>query len=272
MTDSQMNWAAPAVFFDLPPTHPLKGPLGELELVWQILDSLAGWIQARLRPNVALPRQKGGLIEVPTALVAGEAIFGVSYNLQGPGGTFEVWAGTEPLPGATLLLPGAFLADDQVELGPGVLVESGAMIKGPTIIEAGAQVRQGAYIRGQVWAGAGSVLGHATEAKSSLLLPGAKAGHFAYLGDSVLGREVNLGAGTKLANLKFSGSPISLRVGSTVIALNRRKMGAILGDLCQTGCNAVTNPGTILGPGSWVAANQAVPAGYYPPRSRLGLA
>ena len=107
------------------------------------------------------------------------------------------------------------------------------------------------------------------ELKNARLGDGAKAGHFAYLGDSILGRGVNLGAGTKLANLKIINTPFRLRVNGETILIERRKFGAILGDGCETGCNSVTNPGTILGRSSLVAPCLAVPPGFHPPKSIL---
>ena len=99
-------------------------------------------------------------------------------------------------------------------------------------------MRQGAYIRGNVLIGEHCVVGHATEIKSSVLLGDSKAGHFAYIGDSILGR-VNLGAGTKLANLKITGSPIVITVAGKEYHTGLKKFGAILGDGVETGCNSV---------------------------------
>ena len=143
---------------------------------------------------------------------------------------------------------GAFIVGDDVEIGVGSVVEPGAYIQGPCILGENVSVRHGAYVRGHVLAGDGAVIGHATEVKGSVFLPGAKAGHFAYVGDSLLGRDVNLGAGTKLANLRLAGDEVVIRCGSERLPTGLRKLGAILGDGVQTGCNSVTNPGTILGP------------------------
>ena len=146
--------------------------------------------------------------------------------------------------------PGAWLIGDQIVIEPGAIIEAGAYIEGPAYIASGAVVRHGAYIRGYVYAGPNSILGHTTEAKESLLLAGAKAAHFAYLGNSILGFEVNLGAGTKLANVRLDHQNIKLKVGDDTIDTGLKKFGAILGDQSQTGCNSVTNPGTILLPTS----------------------
>ena len=139
-----------------------------------------------------------------------------------------------------------------VTLGEGSVIEPGAYVRGPAWIGRDVEIRHGAYIRGQVVVGDGAVVGHATEVKGSIFLPGAKAGHFAYVGDSILGRDVNLGAGTKLANLRLAGDEVRVSAGGTLVPTGLRKLGAILGDGVQTGCNSVTNPGTILGRGSRV--------------------
>ncbi len=151
-----------------------------------------------------------------------------------------------------------------VVLGRDVVIEPGAFLRGPLWIGDGAAIRHGAYLRGEVVVGAGAVVGHCTEIKHSLLLPGAAAPHFNYVGDSVLGRDVNLGAGTVLSNLKLDRRPIRVRVGQLSLDTGRTKLGAILGDGCQTGCNTVLNPGTVAGPGC-LFYPQANAAGYFPP-------
>jgi NDP-sugar pyrophosphorylase family protein len=140
----------------------------------------------------------------------------------------------------------AYLAEN-VFIGEGTVVEHGAMIKGPTFIGQNCQVRSGAYIRGGVFTGDNVILGHATEIKNSILLEGTNAGHFNYLGDSFLGKEVNLGAGTILANLRFDKQPIVVGDFNTGL----KKLGAILGDYSQTGCNTVLNPGTFFKPNTF---------------------
>ncbi|MDR1607895.1 MAG: hypothetical protein LBT38_05750 [Deltaproteobacteria bacterium] len=262
------DWRLVQTYFGLTLAHPLFERFYGLDRVWEILDRLPDWLEETLKPNVADLVKNGPLIEVPTAIFEGQTLTRIRYRLNGPEG-FEVWDNERSYPGAALILPGAFISDENIEIGPGVLVESGATIKGPTILGPKTEVRQGAYIRGGVWATREAVIGHATEAKNVLMLDGAKAGHFAYLGDSVLGREVNLGAGTKLANLRMDGAPITLRGPGETIKLSRRKMGAILGDRAQTGCNSVTNPGVLFGADALLWPNQTAPSGYYPPMSRI---
>ena len=160
----------------------------------------------------------------------------------------------------------------------GARIEPGCVIKGPTVLCAGAEVRHGAYLRGGCLIGPDAVVGHATEVKNSAFLNGAHAGHFAYVGDSILGAEANLGAGVKLANLelrteeeKRAGAVknIVLRAEGEWIDTGLTKFGAVIGDDVEIGCNAVTSPGALLGPGSWVAPNVTVSKGVYPERTLI---
>ncbi|MEZ4705176.1 MAG: glucose-1-phosphate thymidylyltransferase [Bdellovibrionota bacterium] len=170
--------------------------------------------------------------------------------------------------GEVLVMAGAYI-QGEVELGEGVVVEPGAYIQGPTILGPYTQVRQGAYIRGGVITGEHCVIGHTSEVKSSIFCNGAKAAHFAYVGDSILGTEVNLGAGTKISNLKITDDEVTLRIEGEKIDSGLRKFGAILGDGCQTGCNSVLNPGSLLGPSCMVYPAIAVKNQYYPPHTTL---
>jgi UDP-N-acetylglucosamine diphosphorylase / glucose-1-phosphate thymidylyltransferase / UDP-N-acetylgalactosamine diphosphorylase / glucosamine-1-phosphate N-acetyltransferase / galactosamine-1-phosphate N-acetyltransferase len=146
--------------------------------------------------------------------------------------------------------PGAFLANPElISIGKGSVVEPGAYIQGPCLIGEGCTVRHGAYIRGQFIAGDGCVIGHTTEVKNTVFLNGAHAAHFAYVGDSILGNRVNLGAGTKCANLRLDGGQVVVHFEGKRYPTGLRKFGAIIGDDGQVGCNAVTNPGTLLGKG-----------------------
>ncbi len=161
------------------------------------------------------------------------------------------------------IMEGAYLLGDKIFIGPGSIVEPGVVIKSPTYIGANTQVRQGAYVRGNTLVGDHCVVGHATEVKNAIFLNGAKAGHFAYVGDSILGNRVNLGAGTKLANVKLNHANVVVKVAEQTYETGLRKLGAILGDRVQTGCNAVSNPGTLLGPGCMAYALSLL-RGYYP--------
>lgn len=151
-----------------------------------------------------------------------------------------------------------------ISIGKGTIIEPGAYIRGPCIIGPNSTIRHGAYIRGNVITGEKCVIGHDTEIKNSILLNGAQAAHFAYLGDSILGNRVNLGAGTKCANLKLNHEEIFIVVDGVKIATGRRKLGAIIGDDSQFGCNSVSNPGTLASKG--VICHPCVNfGGYVPP-------
>ena len=143
---------------------------------------------------------------------------------------------------------GAFLVNPElISIGKGSVIEPGAYIKGPCILGENSIVRHGAYIRGDLITGKGCVIGHDTEVKHAIFLNKAHAAHFAYVGDSILGNNVNLGAGTKCANLKFDQSEIEIWFEGQTHKTGLRKFGAIIGDETQVGCNAVSNPGTLLG-------------------------
>lgn len=142
----------------------------------------------------------------------------------------------------------------RIYIAPGAVVDPHVYIEGPTYIGPGAEVRHGAFIRGSAFIGAKAVVGHTTEVKGSIFFDDAKAGHFAYVGDSILGRNVNLGAGTKLANLRIAGDEVRVMCPTTKKPMGSglRKLGSILGDNAQTGCNAVLSPGSVLFPGTAV--------------------
>lgn len=143
---------------------------------------------------------------------------------------------------------GVYLINPEtISIGKGSVVEEGAYIKGPCIIGENSVIRHGAYIRGDLLAGDRVVIGHDTEIKNTIMLNDAHAAHFAYLGDSLIGNKVNLGAGTKCANFKLDGKEITVLLDGVKIVTGLRKLGAIIGDGCQIGCNSVTNPGTLLG-------------------------
>lgn len=178
------------------------------------------------------------------------------------------------------IAPGAHIGDAPIYIGKNARIEPGAYVQGPAYIGDGVVVRHGAYVRENVILLPGSGLGHASEAKNSLFLPGAHAPHFNYVGDSILGHRVNLGAGTKLSNLGILSrkNPQTGKRPTIVLTLNGRdydtglaKMGAILGDDAQTGCNAVLNPGCLVGPQSLIYANLSLRKGYHPPHSIIKL-
>ena len=144
--------------------------------------------------------------------------------------------------------PSAYLVHPElISIGEGSIVEPGAYIQGPCIIGQHCVVRHGAYIRGDVLTGDHCVIGHDSEIKHSILLNRAQVPHFAYVGDSILGNGVNLGAGTKCANFKLDHTSVNLHIFKQTIQTHMRKLGAIIGDKTQIGCNTVSNPGTLIG-------------------------
>ena len=178
------------------------------------------------------------------------------------------------------VMPGAHVSDRPIFIAAGARVEPGAYVHGPAYIGAGAVVRHGAFVRENVILLPGTVLGHASEAKNTLFLPGAHAPHFNYVGDSILGHRVNLGAGTRLSNLgilsekdKESGKrpSIHITIDNTTYDTGLSKLGAILGDGVQTGCNAVLNPGCLVGRNTLVYANLSLRKGYHPANSIIKL-
>lgn len=169
-------------------------------------------------------------------------------------------------PGRAHIEPGAFLFG-AVLLGEGTVVEAGAYVRGPAIFGAGCQIRSGAYVRGDVLAGRECVVGGSSELKTTILLDHAHAPHHNYCGDSILGNHVNLGSGTKLANVKLGPGNVLVRCSGEVFDTQRRKLGAILGDGTKTGCNAVTNPGTVTGRGVKIFPVTNAGPGFLPPHS-----
>lgn len=178
------------------------------------------------------------------------------------------------------VMDGAYVSDRPLFIDEGARIEPGAYVQGPAYIGRGVVIRHGALVRENVIMLAGSLLGHASEAKNSLFLPHAHAPHFNYVGDSVLGSRVNLGAGTKLSNLTMLSQkdPMSGKRPSIVIQIEGEpydtglaKLGAILGDEAQTGCNSVLNPGCLVGPRTLIYANLSLRKGYYPAGSIVKL-
>jgi NDP-sugar pyrophosphorylase family protein len=165
-------------------------------------------------------------------------------------------------------------------IGKGTVLEPSAILKGAMIIGNDCEIRQGAYMRGNVIVGNRCVIGHATEIKNSVVMDHSEAGHFNYIGDSIVGSHVNMGAGSRLANLQFRIAEHKERdeqifpeipacINDTVIPSGLNKFGAILGDNVEVGCNAVVCPGTLVGKDNWIYPNSVLPREYYPPKSIL---
>ena len=140
-------------------------------------------------------------------------------------------------------------------------------IESPSFIGPEAVIGHGAFLRGGSWISEGASVGHASEIKNSILLPGSKAPHFNYVGDSILGFDVNIGAGAKLSNFRNDGNVVRLELNDGMrICSNSRKIGSLIGDGSKIGCNVVTNPGTIISPNSMIGPNETI-TGWYGTKS-----
>ncbi|MDE0297649.1 MAG: hypothetical protein OXN17_03380 [Candidatus Poribacteria bacterium] len=148
---------------------------------------------------------------------------------------------------AARVMQGAVVGEDVI-LGENVVVEPHAYVKGPAIIGDGTEIRHGAYVRDHALIGGNCIIGHSTEVKRSILMDGVSVSHWNYIGDSILGFDVNLGAGTTLSNKKIVKTDITIRdLEGNQYVCGQQKLGAIIGDGTQVGCNAVLNPGALLG-------------------------
>ena len=144
-------------------------------------------------------------------------------------------------------LIGSPMIGANVFIGEGTVIEPGAYIKGPAWIGANCEIRHGAYIRENVIVGEGSVIGNSSEIKNSILFAKCQVPHFNYVGDSVLGARVHLAAGVIVSNLKLNGTTIDVRTEGSLVSTGLRKFGALIGDEAEVGCQAVLNPGSIIG-------------------------
>jgi NDP-sugar pyrophosphorylase family protein len=173
------------------------------------------------------------------------------------------------------LSPEVHLVGDQIVICPGARIHPSVVIEGPVYIGRDVEIRPGAYIRGGVWIGDKCVVGANTEVKRAILLRHAKAPHLNYVGDSILGMDVNLGAGTILSNFRHDGGRIRIpfngdRNGDR-IDTGRRKLGAILGDGVLTGCNSVLHPGVVVGRETQIYPGVQLRSGIYPEKSIVKL-
>ena len=145
------------------------------------------------------------------------------------------------------------LNNDYKEISPNVFVhksvkiDKSATIIGPCLVLENSEIRVNAYIRGNVIIGKNCVIGNSTELKNAILFDEVKVPHFNYIGDSLLGYKVHFGAGSLTSNVKSDESNVTLTINSEKIKTNRKKIGALVGDKVEIGCNAVLTPGSIIG-------------------------
>ncbi|WP_411967243.1 bifunctional sugar-1-phosphate nucleotidylyltransferase/acetyltransferase [Haloferax sp. YSSS75] len=128
----------------------------------------------------------------------------------------------------------------------GATVDAGVVIEGPALIRSGATVGPNAFVRGNTLVAEDAKVGHGVEVKNSVLMEGATVGHLSYVGDSVLGRDVNFGASTTVANLRHDDEPIRISVKGELTSTGRRKFGVVCGDGVNTGIQSSLNAGVKL--------------------------
>jgi len=155
-----------------------------------------------------------------------------------------------------------------VQIGSGTKVLTGAHIQGPVIIGKDCEIGPNCRIRPSTFIGDRCKIGNGSEIKNSIFMDGSRAPHINYVGDSVLGERVNLGAGTKIANLRLDERNITVTLKGKTVDTGLRKLGAIIGDDVKVGINASIDAGTIIGEETYVGMG-AVVRGTIAPRSRI---
>lgn len=166
------------------------------------------------------------------------------------------WQALENLQAFILTLGARLNKNEYKELSPGVWAHTSAkiaptaLLTAPCIIGAETEIRHGAFIRGGALVGKNCVVGNSTELKNVILFDGVQAPHYNYVGDSILGFKAHLGAGSVTSNVKSDKTEVVIKAGKDRFATGRKKVGAMLGDLVEVGCNSVLNPGTVVGRGT----------------------
>lgn len=140
----------------------------------------------------------------------------------------------------------------------GATVRAGACIEGPAFVAEGATVGPNAYVRGATALGPATTVGHGVEIKNSVVMAETKVPHLSYVGDSILGRSVNLGAGTIVANLRHDDQPIEITVKGERVSTGRRKFGVVIGDGAKTGIDTSLNAGVTLSPNARTGPGETV--------------
>ena len=125
-----------------------------------------------------------------------------------------------------------------------------AFLGAPCIIGAGTEVRHGAFVRGSALVGENCVVGNSVELKNVILFDNVQTPHYKYVGDSILGYKSHMGAGSITSNVKSDKTLVIVRSADECVETGLKKMGAMLGDHVEVGCNSVLNPGTVIGPHS----------------------
>ncbi len=155
---------------------------------------------------------------------------------------------------------------DDIWIAKSAHVFESAYINGPCIIDEEAEIRQCAYIRGNAIVGKGAVVGNSTELKNVILFNKVQVPHYNYVGDSILGFKAHMGAGSITSNVKSDKTSVVIKSDTGVVETGIKKVGAMIGDHVEVGCNSVLNPGTVIGRDSNVYPISSV-RGYIPPNS-----
>lgn len=146
----------------------------------------------------------------------------------------------------------------EVEIGKGSLIRSGAYIEGPVIMGENCDIGPNCFIRPSTALGNRVRIGNAVEVKNTIVMEGTHVGHLSYVGDSVIGRRCNFGAGTKVANLRHDGKNIKVMLKGRIIDSGRRKLGVIMGDDVHTGINTSINIGSVMAKGRFTLPGEVV--------------
>lgn len=139
------------------------------------------------------------------------------------------------------------VVDENVYISKSSSISKNCFINGPCLIDSNAQIRNGAFIRGNVIVGKNCVVGNSSELKNCILFDNVQVPHFNYVGDSIMGFKSHMGAGAIISNVKSDKKDVVVKIGDEKINTNLRKFGAIVGDHVEIGCNAVLNPGSVIG-------------------------
>lgn len=163
-------------------------------------------------------------------------------------------------------------ADDYEWIGENIWIAKTAKVaptaclNGPLIVDDGAEIRHCAYVRGNAIIGKNAVVGNSTELKNVILFDGVQVPHYNYVGDSILGYKSHMGAGSITSNVKSDKTPVVIKAGAMQVETGLKKVGAMLGDYVEVGCNSVLNPGTVVGRESNIYPTSCV-RGYVPEKS-----
>lgn len=177
-----------------------------------------------------------------THSLAGDYLAGFTYP-------WEALAGIKEL----ILTLGPTLGEDYSEVQPQVWVHKTATVAptaflgAPCIIGPETEVRHCAFIRGSALVGANCVVGNSVELKNVILFDRVQTPHYNYVGDSILGYRSHMGAGSITSNVKSDKTLVVVKSGDEAVETGRKKVGAMLGDFVEVGCNSVLNPGTVIG-------------------------